>query len=226
MVAITNTPDSPLGRHADVTILTHAGDEFSVSCKTYVAALMALKWVADILCEKTLRRTRRELAEAAPLASAYLAGWKKHVRIMAERLRKIRTLYLAGRGSSQAAVGTGGLIIKESDHFPAEGMSSAAFRHGPLEIVNGETFVLVFSGDTRARDLHKRLVQDVRRRNGQGELAGDDGTLSALRFAAGPDSIRPVLEILPVEMITLALAALSGREAGRFESATKVTTTE
>jgi hypothetical protein len=38
--------------------------------------------------------------------------------------------------------------------------------------------------------------------------------------------IRPILEILPVEMITLALAALAGREAGRFESATKVTTTE
>ena len=226
VIAVTNTPDSPLGRHADATVLTRAGEEFSVSCKTYVAALIALQWVADILCEKTLRRTRRELASAAPLASKYLAGWKKHVASMAERLRDIRTLYLVGRGSSLAAVGTGGLIIIESDHFPAEGMSSAAFRHGPLEIVNAETFVLVFSGDAQAREMHRKLMKDVRKRNGKGQLAGDDGTLPALRFAAAPDSIRPVLEILPVEMVTLALAALSGREAGRFESATKVTTTE
>ncbi len=68
---------------------------------------------------------------------------------------------------------------------------------------------------------------DVRERRGKAELlTGEDAPLPALRFPAAPDSIRPILEILPVEIITLALAALAGREAGRFESATKVTTTE
>ena len=38
--------------------------------------------------------------------------------------------------------------------------------------------------------------------------------------------MRPLLEMLPVQMITIALAALAGREAGKFERATKVTTTE
>jgi glutamine---fructose-6-phosphate transaminase (isomerizing) len=38
--------------------------------------------------------------------------------------------------------------------------------------------------------------------------------------------VRPVLEILPVEMITLALGAMAGRETGKFDRATKVTTTE
>ncbi len=37
---------------------------------------------------------------------------------------------------------------------------------------------------------------------------------------------RPVVELLPVEMVTLAIAALDGREAGRFERVTKVTATE
>ncbi len=226
VVAVTNTPDSPLATHADVAVLTRAGEEFSVSCKTYVSALMALKWVGDILCGKNPRRARRELAVAAPMAAAYLSGWKKHVQRLAERLRDTSQLYLVGRGPSLAAVGTGGLIVKESDHFPAEGISSAAFRHGPLEIVTGRTIVLLFSGSGKTRDLHRRLLKDVRKRQGKAELAGDDAPLPALRFPAGPESIRPILEILPVEMITLALAALWGREAGRFESATKVTTTE
>ena len=34
------------------------------------------------------------------------------------------------------------------------------------------------------------------------------------------------MEILPVEMLTLALAAVKGREPGRFERATKVTVVE
>ena len=37
---------------------------------------------------------------------------------------------------------------------------------------------------------------------------------------------RGQVEPLPVEMVTLAVAALDGREAGRFERATKVTVTE
>jgi hypothetical protein len=40
------------------------------------------------------------------------------------------------------------------------------------------------------------------------------------------EGLRSILEILPVQMITLALAAQAGREPGRFELATKVTTTE
>jgi glucosamine--fructose-6-phosphate aminotransferase (isomerizing) len=226
VIAVTNTAESPLARGANVVIMTRAGEEFSVSCKTYVAALMALKWLGDILCEKKLGRTRRELADAAEMAAVYLAGWKKHVLSLAGRLSGMSRLYLVGRGASMAAVGTGGLIVKESDHFPAEGMSSAAFRHGPLEIVDARTFVLVFSGATKTRELHRHLVQDVRKRQGKAELAGDDSPLAALRISSAPDSVRPLLEILPVEMMTLALAALSDREAGRFESASKVTTTE
>jgi glucosamine--fructose-6-phosphate aminotransferase (isomerizing) len=42
----------------------------------------------------------------------------------------------------------------------------------------------------------------------------------------GPQVLHPILEILPVQMITLALAARVGREPGRFERASKVTTKE
>jgi len=41
-----------------------------------------------------------------------------------------------------------------------------------------------------------------------------------------PRSFNPVLEILPMEMITLALASQVGREPGRFALCSKVTTKE
>jgi glucosamine--fructose-6-phosphate aminotransferase (isomerizing) len=40
------------------------------------------------------------------------------------------------------------------------------------------------------------------------------------------ERIRPILEILPVQMLSLALAALTGNEPGTFKLATKITTTE
>jgi glucosamine--fructose-6-phosphate aminotransferase (isomerizing) len=226
VIAITNTAGSPLAAQADATILTQAGTEFSVSCKTYLTALMALHWLGDILCGRDLRRTREELGQAAPAVDAYLAHWKDHVQSLSQLLKGTRNLFLVGRGSSLAAVGTGALIVKEAAHFHAEAMSSAAFRHGPFEMLSKEIFVLVFSGDGRTSDLNRRLLEDVRERQGRAELVSGGAALPACNLSAAPRSIHPMLEILPVQMITLALAALAGREAGRFEFATKVTTTE
>jgi len=226
VIAVTNTPDSPLAKHANAAVFTKAGSEFSVSCKTYVTALMALKWLGDVLCERSLRQTRKELKEARPAVAAYLADWKDYVRTLAQALNNTRHLFLVGRGASLASVGTGALIVKESDHFHAEGMSSAAFRHGPFEMLGSETFVLVFAGDAKTRDLNRRLHDDIHQQEGRSEFVDKDASLCCCRIGEHSPSIRQILEILPVQMITLALAAQAGREPGRFELATKVTTTE
>ena len=226
VIAITNTPGSPLAERADATILTRAGQEFSVSCKTYVTALMALQWLGDAMCKRDLRRTRQELKTASPAVRDYLAQWKEHVHNLAQMLKGTRHLFLVGRGSSLAAVGTGALIVKESDHFHAEGMSSAAFRHGPFEMLSDETFVLVLAGEHKTRELNQRLFEDVREERGRAELVGEGAESPPCALPLAPRSINPILEILPVQMVTLALAAQVGREPGRFELASKVTTRE
>jgi glucosamine--fructose-6-phosphate aminotransferase (isomerizing) len=226
VIAVTNTDGSPLAEQADATILTHAGQEFSVSCKTYLTALMALQWLGDVICERDLRHTREELAAASELVRDYLAHWKEHVQNLARMLEGTRHLFLVGRGRSLAAVGTGALTVKESDHFHAEGMSSAAFRHGPLEMLSDETFVLIFSGEQKTRDLNRRLFEDVRKAGGRAELVGEGATSQSCSLPPGPRAVHPILEMLPVQMLTLALAGRMGREAGRFELASKVTTRE
>lgn len=226
VIAVTNTPESALAKQATAAVFTKAGREFSVSCKTYVTTLLVLKWLGDILSQRDPKRSRRELSSAVPTVAAYLADWKEHVETLANALDGIRQLFLVGRGASLAAVGTGALIVKESDHFHAEGMSSAAFRHGPFEMLSEETFVAVFSGDDKTRDLNLRLLADIQQGGAKAELVAEDSELECFRLKNHKNSIRPILEILPIQMITLALAALAEREPGKFELARKVTTTE
>lgn len=226
VVGVTNTADSPLAKSADAVVLTAAGQEFSVSCKTYVAALMALQWLADFLTERNLRRSRRTLQSAVDAAHAYLSRWESQVTQLADFLRTVSRLFLMGRGPSLAAVGTGALIIKESTQVHAEGMSSAAFRHGPLEMLNPQTLALIFSGMSKTRKLNWNLLRDIREQGAPAEIIGDDATCTALRLPKADSSVRPLLEILPVQMVTLALAALAGREPGRFRFVSKITSTE
>jgi glutamine---fructose-6-phosphate transaminase (isomerizing) len=226
LLAVTNSPDSPLAQRSDALVLTRAGAEFSVSCKTYVTSLLALKFLGDVLCGVPTNRTQKELRFAMTGVSTFLASWNDHVRSLVDQLSGIRTLFLVGRGASLSAVSAGALIIKESTHFQAEGMSSAAFRHGPYDMLGPNLFVLVFAGPSKTRDLNQRLLDDIRAQKCKtGFVAGGQPT-SAFTFPNVPESILPVLEILPVQMMTLALAALAGREPGIFHLATKITAIE
>jgi len=226
IVAVTNTADSPLALGANASILTMAGKESSVSCKTYVTALMALHLLGGFLCGADPARTREELAQTVPAVASYLRKWKDHVFEMAAEIGRVRHLFLLGRGASLAASGAGALIIKESVRLHAEGMSSAAFRHGPLEMVNSETFAVVFAGTESTRPLQARLRDDIRQAGGKTGWIAEDSSPGAWNLPQTPAGVRHMLEILPVQMMTLALAAQTGIEAGRFARIPKITTTE
>jgi glutamine---fructose-6-phosphate transaminase (isomerizing) len=226
IVGVTNHADSPLAGEADFAVLCAAGEEYSVSCKTYMCGLAALQMVAESLCRLDRNERLRELDEAPAAVEGYLQNWTAHAGEFAELLQDARHLFLVGRGPSLAAAETGALIIKESDHFHAEGMSSAAFRHGPFEMIERGAFVGVFRGDEKARPLNERLVEDIASTSAQAVLIGGDAGPGACRFPEVGEMLRPIVEILPVQMITLALAAIAKREPGKFERATKVTVVE
>jgi glucosamine--fructose-6-phosphate aminotransferase (isomerizing) len=225
-IAVTNTARSPLAREATAVVLTEAGEEATVSCKTYLAAQVALAWLGEVLAGGDRDAARAALALTVPGVAAYLASWRAHVEWLAERLDGVRAVYYTGRGPSLAAAGAAGLITKESTHRPSEGMSGAAFRHGPMEMLDAGVFLLAFAGAARTRALDEALVADVRGAGARAFLAAEDAPEPALRLPAVPELARPVVELLPVELITLAIAALDGREAGRFERVAKVTATE
>lgn len=225
-IGVTNTPGSALATEADVTILTRAGAEASVSCKTYVATLAVLAWLEDVLGRLNPAEGLRRHSGAPVAMASYLRNWWRHVRSLEKRLDGIENIFLVGRGDSVATAGVGGLIVKESAHFHAEGMSAGAFRHGPFEILSDRVLALVFTGRSQTAELNHRLVRLIREVGGQAELVGTDTRRAAFRLPHVPADLLPYLEILPIQMLTLALASRDGREAGKFATTTKVITTE
>jgi glucosamine--fructose-6-phosphate aminotransferase (isomerizing) len=186
---------------------------------------VGLTWLGDQLISAC--PAHFPLLESAPQKiQDYLEGWQAHTTQMKALLAGAKNLFLVGRGDSLAAAGTGGLIVKEAAHFPAEGMSSASFRHGPIEMLSPQVFVLVFQGNSQVAYLNHKLAQDIRLSGGQSGLVQEGAAVDGFHIPASPSPLRPLLEILPVEMITLALAELQGREAGRFERGSKVTLVE
>ena len=183
LLAITNTPDSPLGERADATVLTHAGEEFTVSCKTYVAALMALQWVADVLTGKDLGRSVEELATAAPAAAAYLGGWREHVQEAVEEMQGVRDLFLLGarrfdrdgrnRRADHEGVGALPLGRDELGGVPARAIRDAERRRVRAGVRRGR----------RNGAAASRLVTDVRAAGAHASLVGEGAERAVFGFA-------------------------------------------
>lgn len=232
LLAVSNTPGSPLVQGADAALCTHAGAENTVSCKTYTTMLVALELLGDVLLKGKSTHRFTSFSRLPQVVESYLAGWQRHVDELAGVLRGERNLFYVGRGASLAAAGVAGLTTKESTHFHAEGMSSAAFRHGPLELAGPDTAVVIFAGLEPGRALNRSLANDLTRLRARVLWIDDEDTRGALLLprASRGETIRalyrPMLEILPAQMITLALAHLSGHRAGEFSHATKVTASE
>lgn len=226
LVSVTNSADNPLALKADAGLVTQAGNEATVSCKTYTTALAALAVLSQVLTGGETGSVLDELGTAPEAVDRYLAGWSEHVQEAGDQLSGIRYLILAGRGASLAAVGAGSLIIKEAARFPTEGMSSAAFRHGPFEMISPELFVLVYEGDGPAAKLNAALSSDVRAAGGRSALVKCAAGPGLFSLPGRPGAMLPILEILPAQMLSLALALMNGHPPGVFQRATKITTAE
>jgi glucosamine--fructose-6-phosphate aminotransferase (isomerizing) len=201
--------------------LLEAGAESTVSCKTYLSTLAVLHWLGAMFIHSDGAPALKEIAQAEIAVRDYLSRLHGHVAELLPMLDGIQSIFVTGRGDSLATAGTGGLILKESTRLHAEGMSAAAFRHGPLEMAGTSALVLIFEGGETTAPLHRRLAADIVNGGGRASLIGPHTTGPAA-FQL-PFVLQPLVEILPIQMVSLALAARDGFEAGCFSRASKIT---
>jgi len=226
VLGVTNDVASPLAAKSNIALVIQAGPESSVSCKTTTATLAALALIAERVAGREGHAAKDKLELAAGFAESYLAHWHTHVDALIGKLEGVQHLFITGRGSSLVGAGVGGMMMKEAAHFGSEGMGSAAFRHGPFEMLDEDCCVVVLAGDVHVESMHKKLVEDVRETGAKAFLLGVTAESEELRVPSLDSDTRPIAEMLPLQMMSFALAAMGGREPGKFERIGKVTTSE
>ncbi len=225
LLTFTNDVSSPMAERADICIPIHAGEEATVSTKTYVNMLAANLLAAIQLRGGDLDLALREMYGSADAMESYLTDWEAHAAGLDSLLGDFRQLMLIGRGDSMGAVWNGSLTNKEAAKAAFEGMHAADFRHGPLELVSAGFTAIIFAGPAETSDLNRALALEIRSYGGKVVWVDStpDPALPTLLIPAGSSLTRPLQEILPMQMLTLAMAARHGVEPGKFFHVTKVT---
>ena len=130
-----------------------------------------------------------------------------------------------------ASVNTAALITKESSKVFTEGLSCGAFRHGPLELVREGFNAVIFTGNDHTRALNETLAIEIADKGGKVLVIGvhelaSSANLSSQKIPDVKSELIPILEMIPVQLLTIPLAKAKGFEPATFEHASKITARE
>jgi glucosamine--fructose-6-phosphate aminotransferase (isomerizing) len=228
ILAFVNDDTSPLASRANFFLNIHAGAEATVSTKTYINMLAINLLAAVQLTGGDINLAIDEMHTAADLMENYLMDWQERVKELDSQLGEFDTLFFLGRGASMSAVWNGSLINKEAAKSAFEGMHCAEFRHGPLELASPGFAALIFAGSNQTAGLNRSLGMEIVSHGGQVFWLDSnvDSELPTLLLPKTSDFTRPLVEILPLQILTLVIARRKGLQAGQFRYIGKITDRE
>jgi glucosamine--fructose-6-phosphate aminotransferase (isomerizing) len=220
-LAVTAHPDSPLAAAAGGRLPLGPAPDTPVATLSYTATLQTLGLLADALTGAH-DDDWRGLPE---LAAAVLEDCTGPIEAVAEGFSEVVHVDAVGGGSGRASAGETALLAREGLGLPATGMGTREYLHGPMESAATGLGAIVFGAEREAR-----LAADLRSFGAEVVLVGERGVAGGdpggLTIPPARALARPILEILPVQLLAERVARRRGLPIGelrRSQGDTKVT---
>ncbi len=162
----------------------------------------------------------------AAAMESYLADWERRVEQIGKALGFPRRLVILGRGSSLAATYAGALILAEAAKYLATPFQAGEFRHGPLELATPDLTALLFAGPQETRNLNERLLNDLRGYQVNAFWIGPEESEWQIELPGVPAIGQPLMEIIPLQLLSIHFANQISVEPGYFFRSGKITLAE
>jgi glutamine---fructose-6-phosphate transaminase (isomerizing) len=224
LLSITNNPESKLARASDFSLDLGCGEEKGSATKTYTASVLALL-ASDPA--RTAGLSRLPEKGRAVLESFTPSG-------AADLLLKDKSHYFLGTGVNEATALEAALLCKEKLFLRAEGSGAAEFAHGPLEALDEQSVVWLFSKAERVEELLMPVAKRIRQTGASLVVIGENcSTFESAELSPawtydmvleGPEELGVLLFILPVQMMVLWEAGRRGYPIDTFRRMDKVLT--
>jgi len=227
--AITNIPDSELGREADFVINQQAGVERSIAAtKTYTSQLAAIALLSATLAQNA--EMLRALEQIPDTVTTTL-GMETEIARVTERYRYMRDCVVIGRGYNYATAFELALKLKELTYTIAEPYSSADFLHGPLALIeHGFPAIVIAPSGVMLPEIQD-FIHTLKQREAEVITISDDtDTLALARIplkllGTVPEWLSPITTIIPGQLFAMHLAYVRDYDPDHPRGLRKVTET-
>jgi glucosamine--fructose-6-phosphate aminotransferase (isomerizing) len=228
-IAITNRPDSPIGRAAEAVLALEAGDELAVAAtKTYVNSLgaVALLFAASTDDAQALR----ELELMPGRLSVQLTRSFEDAAALAD-FAGIRGGTVVARGINYGTAFEIALKIRELSGLLFEAWSAADLMHGPVAAIAPGWPVIAVAPSGPALDSMKTAIRGLADRGAKViAIADREDVLGAgvapMRLVPDvPEWLSPLTTVIPGQLAAVRLAQLNGSDLDHPHGLSKITLT-
>jgi fructoselysine-6-P-deglycase FrlB-like protein len=236
ILSIVNDESSFMSRNSDVVLPILAGEEASISNKTYSNTLAVVLLLGSSVLQADLEKEIASLQQVAGILEEDLEESQRKARLAAEFLQAPSTLHVVARGGDLVSARQLALIAKEGADIFTESLSAGLFRHGPIELAGAGHKVIYFAAGGNEPELTIGLAKETARLGSRvvvindrelTELKGQLNILPVtLRTSQTLSRYFPIICAPFLEYFVHEVAAMHGKEAGVFHHAQKVTDRE
>jgi glucosamine--fructose-6-phosphate aminotransferase (isomerizing) len=229
-LALTNEPESTAARLADHILWANTRKDDLVSINV-VTGMMTTTLLLAAACgeEEALRGAFEALpAQLAGCVEQSARRGEEFLRLLGDK----RPIYQLYRGASKGAANCARLVLEEVARTPGVAMEAAEFRQGPNEVIDEDFGAIVYIPAGKPGELNRALVMDILGSGGTalavGETAGlpEHARLACFPLGGVCDELRPVLEVVPAQVLAYHLAQAQGYTPGTTRYITKIILTE
>jgi len=221
-LALTNDPNSPLARAAEMVLPLEAGAELSVAAtKTYLNSLGALALIftastRDAKAFDELRRMPEAVAAQLERSAADVAAL--------EDLDRIGGGTVVARGVNFGTAHEIALKVRELSGLLFEAYSAADLMHGPVAAIGDAWPVIAVAASGPARQSMDDAIAALAARGARLYVISD-GSAELPLLSGVSDWLSPLVAVIPGQLLARRVAELRGADVDRPGGLSKITLT-
>lgn len=230
IISVTNDEESPIAQMSDFVLPIFAGEEATISTKTFTNSNFILNILAFLVNNQEYNLNNLE--QEIDLLEQIIEEEEEFIDKIYKHIKDRDKWTFISRGDLLSAVYTGTLICEEGTGLQPVGFSAGSFRHGPLEITGNDHGAVIMAKNDNTFDLIIKLAEEMADNESNIILITDkyyDNENENILVHVLPqiDRLLQVTEFsIPMQFLTRKTAIAQGRTPGVLNKITKVTKKE
>lgn len=236
-LGIINVNNSTITTLVDTCLYTKAGSEIAVaSTKAYTSqvALLSILALSHGLRNKTISKDKvlkviDEFKNIEKLISPLLNNKDTYLTI-AKNIYKEKDIFYIGRSLDYYLSMEGALKLKEISYIHSEAYAAGELKHGTISLIEKNTPVFASATNSKLNAKTISNLKEVLARGANIYLITDDNykdnTFNIINIPKASEFLKPILVIIPYQLIAYYTALLKGTDIDKPKNLAKSVTVE
>jgi len=231
IITITNNPDSTMAKLSGLNLSLLAGEEKSISNKTYTNTMALLLLLGYKIIGEPIAKLLEDFLRCAEEMDVFFSQRSEEINEAGDFLKSADSLHFIARGPTVMAARQASLTWMEGVHMTTSAFPGGSFRHGPFELVGENHYAVCYAPEGKGGDLVERMAKEIAGLGSKvvifsGKKIQREKNLFPVEISPPDENTFSIAAAVPQELLLAKMAQDRGLIPGIFKRINKITNEE